>query len=115
MTALSACKCTGSHLHDSVQQPAQHISSFEFSSLHGFQLHDHSIYLGYYAADRVLHPVHTSHQPEKQIALISLIILHAKCVILIESHSVYYVKLKILNWGSNVSDKDGASKWSLTD
>ncbi len=76
---------TCSHLHDSVQQPAQHVSPFEFSSLHGFQLHDHSIYLGHDAADRVLHPVHTPHQPERRTAISSLVILHVKCVILLQS------------------------------
>lgn len=47
----SLCASTTSHLHDSVQQSAQHISPSEYGSLHSFQLHDHSIYFGHDAAD----------------------------------------------------------------
>lgn len=67
-TNYSGCAATVSHLHDSFQQPAQHISPFDFGPLHAFQLHNHGVYLGHDAADWVLHAVNSSHQSEEQSA-----------------------------------------------
>lgn len=52
------------YLCHSVQQPSQHISPFQFGSLHRFKLHNHRIDLGDDTADWMLHAINPPHESE---------------------------------------------------